>query len=171
MMLIQNQHEHEHEQLSMPIFTSIEIKPSVWSILVNKRGKVLVAKRSKKSNNPGLWNFPGGGKENGESQISCAYRELKEELGISKETLTLESKFNIKTRDKLMNAFLFSIDNYRIKISPNEVHSIKWLTIDELAEDSRSPKKWHMPTFMILHNPQVFAAIQMLAVKRINPVK
>jgi|SRR5665213_201664 len=30
----------------------------------------------------GLWDFPGGGREHGESPKQCAIREIKEELGI-----------------------------------------------------------------------------------------
>lgn len=158
--------------MAMPIFTSESIKHSVWSIVVNPKGKILVAKRSKDSNNPGLWNFPGGGLEKSETEIACAHRELKEELGISKSDVKVESKFKIKTRDRDLTVYLFSCNN-NVKLKPNktEVQSAKWLTIDELADDSTSPKKWHMPTFMILHNPEVFTAIQILAVKTINPTK
>jgi mutator protein MutT len=158
--------------MPMPIFTSEEIKHSVWSILVNRKGKILIAKRSKNSNNPNLWNFPGGGVEAGESELACAYRELAEELSVNKSELTVEHKFKIRTRDRDLTVFLFLCHN-NVKPKPNktEVQSIKWLTMDELADESRSPKKWHFPTFMVLHNPEVFTAIQIEAVKMINPTK
>lgn len=31
---------------------------------------------------PGLWDLPGGGRENGETATECALRELKEEFGL-----------------------------------------------------------------------------------------
>lgn len=46
---------------------------------------VLVYKRDDKPDIPfpGLWDFPGGGRENGESPLDCALREALEEFGIA----------------------------------------------------------------------------------------
>lgn len=156
----------------MPIFTSETIKHSIWSVVVNKKGRVLIAKRSKRSNNPNLWNFPGGGLEPSEGELACAYRELSEELGIQKVDIDLEHRFNLRTRDRHMTVFVFSCNKVvKPKPAKNEVQDAKWITTDDLARESRSPKKWHFQSFMILHNPDVFTAIQILALKMVNPTQ
>lgn len=51
--------------------------------LINNQ-KLLVIQRDNKPGlrNANLWDFPGGGREGNESQMECAIRETKEELGI-----------------------------------------------------------------------------------------
>lgn len=50
--------------------------------LVDSDGRVLIAQRSEKKSLPGLWEFPGGKVEKGESPEEALIRELHEELGI-----------------------------------------------------------------------------------------
>ena len=53
--------------------------------IIWKDGKVLVTKRPHGSHLEGLWEFPGGKKEQGESLRECLAREIKEELGLTVE--------------------------------------------------------------------------------------
>ncbi len=55
---------------------------NVTAGLIWKNGKVLIAKRPKGSHLEGLWEFPGGKQEKGESLRHCLEREIAEELGI-----------------------------------------------------------------------------------------
>lgn len=50
--------------------------------LVDGRGRVLVAKRPEGKAMAGLWEFPGGKVETGETPEHCLVRELDEELGV-----------------------------------------------------------------------------------------
>ena len=47
-----------------------------------RNGRVLLARRSPGQKNAGLWEFPGGKLEQGESIEECLIRELKEELNV-----------------------------------------------------------------------------------------
>ncbi len=47
-----------------------------------KRGKLLIAQRPAEKLLGGLWEFPGGHQELGESLVECVAREVREELGI-----------------------------------------------------------------------------------------
>ena len=51
--------------------------------LIDADGRVLISKRPEGKALAGLWEFPGGKLEPGESPESCLVRELREELGIS----------------------------------------------------------------------------------------
>ena len=51
--------------------------------VVIRDGRVLVARRKTGSHLAGLWEFPGGKLEPGESPEECLARELREELGVS----------------------------------------------------------------------------------------
>ena len=51
-------------------------------VVVNSRGQVLIAQRRDGDMLGGLWEFPGGKLEKGETMAACIARELDEELGI-----------------------------------------------------------------------------------------
>lgn len=51
--------------------------------LIDADGRVLIAQRPEGKAMAGLWEFPGGKFEPGESPEDCLVRELAEELGIS----------------------------------------------------------------------------------------
>ena len=50
--------------------------------LVDTDGRVLIAQRPEGKQLAGLWEFPGGKVEKGETPEACLIRELREELGI-----------------------------------------------------------------------------------------
>lgn len=57
----------------------------VAAALVFREGKLLITQRPSGSHLEGLWEFPGGKREEGETFEECLHRELKEELGIEVE--------------------------------------------------------------------------------------
>jgi 8-oxo-dGTP diphosphatase len=54
----------------------------VAAALVFREGKLLIAQRYEAAHLGGLWEFPGGKREPGETFEDCLGRELREELGI-----------------------------------------------------------------------------------------
>jgi 8-oxo-dGTP diphosphatase len=50
--------------------------------IVFRDGRLLIAKRRPQDHLGGLWEFPGGKRQAGESYEDCLHRELREELGI-----------------------------------------------------------------------------------------
>ena len=59
--------------------------PTVFVVavaLIDVDGRVLIAKRPEGKQLAGLWEFPGGKVETGETPEECLIRELHEELGI-----------------------------------------------------------------------------------------
>jgi len=55
----------------------------VVAALIEREGKLLLARRDASSDQAGLWEFPGGKVETGESQPCALVRELQEEMGIT----------------------------------------------------------------------------------------
>ena len=54
----------------------------VTAAIIERDGRFLMARRLKGSHLEGLWEFPGGKIEPGESLEACLARELDEELGV-----------------------------------------------------------------------------------------
>jgi mutator protein MutT len=54
--------------------------------LIFRNGKLLITQRHADAHLGGLWEFPGGKREPGETFEECLVRELREELGIEVET-------------------------------------------------------------------------------------
>ena len=52
------------------------------AVINNKQGKILIDRRKEKGEMGGLWEFPGGKIEVGETIEECIKREIKEELDI-----------------------------------------------------------------------------------------
>jgi 8-oxo-dGTP diphosphatase len=50
--------------------------------LIFREGKLLITQRRANSHQGGLWEFPGGKREPGETFKQCLVRELREELGV-----------------------------------------------------------------------------------------
>jgi 8-oxo-dGTP diphosphatase len=58
--------------------------------LIDGQGRVLMQRRPARSQHGGLWEFPGGKREAGETLSACLARELAEELGITIDMAALE---------------------------------------------------------------------------------
>lgn len=72
-------------------------------LVVNRRGELLIARRREDAMLGGMWEFPGGVREPGETNEDCIARELHEELGIRVEVgehaLTVRHAFSHFTMD------------------------------------------------------------------------
>lgn len=96
--------------------------------------------------------IPGGGLEEGESVEDAAYREIQEEIGITKESLELIGisktplqfifKRGAMVRDgreyigseRHFFAFRFLGNDNEIKLQENEVRAYKWVTYSDLKD-------------------------------------
>jgi 8-oxo-dGTP diphosphatase len=54
----------------------------VTAAVIEKKGKVLIARRRQKTGSGGLWEFPGGKLEDRETPEKALEREIAEELGV-----------------------------------------------------------------------------------------
>ena len=129
----------------------MEITKTSWVALkYKKEDKVYIcfAKRSKKANNPKLWNVFGGGVEKNETFIQTAYRELKEEAGITNVKLELVKIL----KDKKMEIHLYTNVGYfeklpKVKLN-NESSEYKWLSFKGFLK-LYNKKKLHQKTKLL----------------------
>jgi 8-oxo-dGTP diphosphatase len=102
----------------------------VLAAVVQRQGRYLVCLRPLHKRHGGLWEFPGGKLEPGESLEAAAKRELREELGV--ETVAFGRLLH-SHRDP---GSLFQIEFLALEIAGEpqtlEHSEIKWATPDEL---------------------------------------
>lgn len=104
------------------------------AVIWNDQGQVLIDKRPAKGLLGGLWEFPGGKLEPGETYEACIQREIKEELGIE-----IEVGDHLITLDHTYTHFRVTLNVYHGRHlsgepQPIECDEIRWVTVDELDQ-------------------------------------
>jgi 8-oxo-dGTP diphosphatase len=69
--------------LSQSIMTTSRLPRIGVGVIVQRGDRVLLGKRRSASHGDGVWQFPGGHLEWGESVLACAQREVLEETGLA----------------------------------------------------------------------------------------
>lgn len=64
-------------------------RPNVAALMLNRKGKLLICERINKK---GAWQFPQGGVDMGESLTKALAREIKEEIGLPKDSYKVLEK-------------------------------------------------------------------------------
>jgi 8-oxo-dGTP diphosphatase len=102
--------------------------------LVDEDSRVLVATRPERKSMAGLWEFPGGKVEPGETPEACLVRELEEELGIVTKPPCLAplsfASHPYPTFHLLMPLFVCRV--WDGEPTPREGQQIRWLRPKEL---------------------------------------
>jgi 8-oxo-dGTP diphosphatase len=109
--------------------------------LVDVDGRVLLARRPEGKKMAGLWEFPGGKLNPGETPEIALIRELKEEIGIDV-TATCLAPFAFASHD--YDAFhllmpLFLCRRWRGIPTPRESQTLAWVRASRLAEYEMPP--------------------------------
>ena len=104
------------------------------AVVTNRKGEVLIAQRRNEDMLGGLWEFPGGKQETGETIQQCIVRELKEELGINIEMgdflVTVKHAYSHFTMD--LHTHFAKIKSGRPR--PIECQDYRWVKISALRE-------------------------------------
>ncbi len=107
----------------------------VAAALVNPQGKILLQKRPGDRSMPGLWEFPGGKIEPGETPEVALVRELKEELGIfvTPANLTPASFASEALGSKHLLLLLYVCRKWEEKPQPLHATKLCWADLNELG--------------------------------------
>ena len=109
--------------------------------LIDADNRVLIAQRPAGKSMAGLWEFPGGKVEAGETPEAALIRELKEELGIEV-CLTCLAPFNFASHayEKFHLLMpLYICRTWEGEISPREGQQTKWVRALDLASYPMPP--------------------------------
>lgn len=109
--------------------------------LIDPDGRVLLAERPQGRSMAGLWEFPGGKVEPGETPESCLIRELEEELGIGTwasclAPLTFASH---AYPDFHLLMPLFACRKWQGIVTPREGQRLAWVRVRNLADYPMPP--------------------------------
>ncbi len=109
------------------------------AIILSEGGKYLIAKRKQGSHLEGLWEFPGGKLEEGESKEDCLQREILEELGLTIKVkapfMTVEHSYG----DKNIRLHSFLCDFETGVAVLNDHDEIAWITAAEFERYEFAP--------------------------------
>jgi len=101
--------------------------------LVFHGGKLLITQRRLNDHLGGLWEFPGGKVEPGETFEDCLFRELMEELGIE---VSVEGEVEDITHsypEKTVRLKFFRCRLVAGKAEPHHCHALAWISREELG--------------------------------------
>ena len=106
----------------------------VTAAILEKDGKILIAKRKTGDKLfAGLWEFPGGKVEEGETPEECMARELKEELDIEVEVGELITSNKHKYPHGIFELLAYRVKHVSGEMVLNDHEEIKWVTADEMS--------------------------------------
>lgn len=97
-------------------------------LVFNAEGKILIAKRPLHKYKGGLWEFPGGKVESGETALQALKREFMEEVGI--QIITAEPWIQIPSRVFLD---IYQVKEYSGDAFGRENQEILWVRVNELS--------------------------------------
>jgi 8-oxo-dGTP diphosphatase len=104
--------------------------------LIDRDGRVLLAQRPAGKSMAGLWEFPGGKVEPGETPEAALIRELQEELGINTWSSCLAPlTFASHSYDDFHLLMpLFACRKWEGVVQPKEDQALKWVRARDLAD-------------------------------------
>lgn len=109
------------------------------AIIINENMEILIAKRKKEKSQGGLWEFPGGKVEKGETLEECLVRELKEEMEIDIEISEYfgENIYYYEKANIRLIAFKAKILGGNIKLIDHDEYA--WAEINSLKNFEFAP--------------------------------
>ncbi len=112
---------------------------TVTAAVIRKNDMVLITKRPEGTHLEGLWEFPGGKKEETETLEDCIEREIKEELGVEirPEKLLLTVSHEYET--KIVELHIFECTLVNGSPTPLEGQDIKWVRPSEMTDYNFPP--------------------------------
>ena len=106
----------------------------VSAALIFRGGKLLITQRPAKSHLGGLWEFPGGKREPGETFEQCLVREIREELGVGIAVGGLFDSVTHAYPEKTVHLKFFVCRLLEGEPQPLGCQAVQWAGRSELAD-------------------------------------
>lgn len=99
--------------------------------IIYKEGKFLIAQRNRKKSQGGLWEFPGGKVEQGETYEEALIREIKEEFNadIQIKQYVGEKTHHYPEKDVHLSFYTANLLSSKIELLEHEAY--QWITKEE----------------------------------------
>lgn len=105
----------------------------VSAALIFHHRRLLITQRRADAHLGGLWEFPGGKREAGETFEQCLIREIREELGVEISVGELFEEITHSYEEKTVRLKFFLCQLIRGEPHPLGCAAIKWIKTSELA--------------------------------------
>ncbi len=106
----------------------------VAAALLFRDGKLLITQRHADAHLGGLWEFPGGKREAGETFEACLARELREELGVEAAVEELVESLTHAYPDKTVHLKFYRCRWVRHEPQPLGCAALRWVCAEELQD-------------------------------------
>ncbi|PKV13057.1 Nudix family hydrolase [Xanthomonas prunicola] len=123
----------------------------VAGVITDPRGRILLTRRTETRDMPGLWEFPGGKREPGETSEQALVRELNEELGIEAQVGDWVMDVPQLYADKRLRLEVRHITAWKGSPRGREGQAMTWVVADKLARYSMPPAD--VPVVGVLRQP------------------
>lgn len=111
----------------------------VTAALIRRGNTVLIARRSDQDDLAGLWEFPGGKIEDGESPEVCLSREIQEELAITIAVSRFFADTVYEYPNKTVHLMAYWAEWLHGELSPRVHQELVWSTIPDLRQYMFAP--------------------------------
>ena len=105
----------------------------VSAALIFRGGKLLITQRHAQVHLGGLWEFPGGKRESGETFEECLVREIREELGVEISVGELFAEIHHDYPEKSVGLKFFICRLVAGEPQPLDCAAVKWVAQNELT--------------------------------------
>lgn len=126
----------------------------VAGVITDKRGRILLSRRTPSQDMAGLWEFPGGKRESGETPEQALARELEEELGIQVVVGDAVIAVPQAYAHKRLRLDVRHIASWQGAPKGREGQALTWVTPDSLARYSMPPAD--LPVVAALRTPDTY---------------
>lgn len=115
------------------------IMKTVTAAIIIQGNRVLLTRRGPTEKLAGLWEFPGGKVEDGESLAECLQRELHEELGVLAEIgeVMAESEYHYDHGSILLIGLYASLLSNQLKLTVHD--EAEWVPISDILAYQLAP--------------------------------
>lgn len=103
-------------------------------VILDKSNRVLISLRHDDAHQGGLWEFPGGKVEAGESVAQALGRELREELGITVAEISPLLEVRHDYGDKTVFLDVYTVRDFAGEARGLEGQPLRWVMASELSE-------------------------------------